>query len=227
MFDSILNAFRAPDIRRRILFVLGTLIVFRALAHVPVPGADPTKLAAFFNGNALFGLLDLFSGGGLTNFSVVALGVNPELDEQPEPVRILLEPLHPSVRARPRSLEGRLGGIEGGDLFGDLHRQVLVEQRQQQVVLAAEVVVHRALGEPRLVGDLVERRGVEAAAGIDPCRRLEQLRAGAGPPPAAVELTARHGTVCDRCHSTNILSSTYTLTYGSRSRPIRTEGVAT
>ncbi len=80
MFDSILNAFRAPDIRRRILFVLGVLIIFRAFAHVPVPGADPTKLAAFFNNNALFGLLDLFSGGGLSRFSVVGLGVNPYIN---------------------------------------------------------------------------------------------------------------------------------------------------
>ena len=80
MFDSILNAFRAPDIRRRILFVLGVLIVFRRLAHVPVPGADPTKLAAFFKHNALFGLLDLFSGGGLSRFSVVGLGVNPYIN---------------------------------------------------------------------------------------------------------------------------------------------------
>jgi len=80
VFDSILNAFRAPDIRRRILFVLGVLIIFRALAHVPVPGADPTKLAQFFNNNALFGLLDLFSGGGLSRFSVVGLGVNPYIN---------------------------------------------------------------------------------------------------------------------------------------------------
>jgi preprotein translocase subunit SecY len=80
VFDSILNAFRAPDIRRRILFVLGVLIIFRALAHVPVPGADPTKLAQFFKDNALFGLLDLFSGGGLSRFSVVGLGVNPYIN---------------------------------------------------------------------------------------------------------------------------------------------------
>ena len=80
MFDSLLNAFRAPDIRRRILFVLGVLIIFRALAHVPVPGADPTKLAQFFKDNALFGLLDLFSGGGLSRFSVVGLGVNPYIN---------------------------------------------------------------------------------------------------------------------------------------------------
>jgi preprotein translocase subunit SecY len=80
MFESLLNAFRAPDIRRRILFVLGILIVFRALAHVPVPGADPVALKGFFENNALFGLLDLFSGGGLSRFSVVGLGVNPYIN---------------------------------------------------------------------------------------------------------------------------------------------------
>ncbi len=80
MFESLLNAFRAPDIRRRILFVLGVLIVFRALAHVPVPGADPKALANFFQNNALFGLLALCSGGGLSRFSVVGLGVNPHIN---------------------------------------------------------------------------------------------------------------------------------------------------
>ncbi len=77
MFESLLNAFRAPDIRRRILYVLGILIVFRLLAHVPVPGVDREALDQFFENNAIFGLLDLFSGGGLSNFSIVGLGVNP------------------------------------------------------------------------------------------------------------------------------------------------------
>ncbi|HEY0443658.1 MAG TPA: preprotein translocase subunit SecY [Candidatus Limnocylindrales bacterium] len=80
MFESLLNAFRAPDIRRRILYVLGILIVFRFLAHVPVPGVDKAQLQSFFQGNPLFGLLDLFSGGGLSNFSVVGLGVNPYIN---------------------------------------------------------------------------------------------------------------------------------------------------
>ena len=48
MFESLLNAFRAPDIRRRILFVLGILVIFRFMAHVPVPGVDRTALAEFF-----------------------------------------------------------------------------------------------------------------------------------------------------------------------------------
>ena len=75
MFDSLLNAFRAPDIRRRILVVLGLLIVFRFLAAVPVPGIDRSQLEQFLAGNPLFGLLNLFSGGGLSNFSVIALGM--------------------------------------------------------------------------------------------------------------------------------------------------------
>jgi preprotein translocase subunit SecY len=80
VFEGLLNAFRAPDLRRRILFVAGSIIVFRLLAHVPVPGVDKTQLGNFLNNNAIFGLLDLFSGGGLTNFSVVALGVNPYIN---------------------------------------------------------------------------------------------------------------------------------------------------
>jgi preprotein translocase subunit SecY len=80
VFDSLLNALRAPDIRRRILYVLGVLIIFRLLAHVPVPGVNKAALDTFFNTNPLFGLLDLFSGGGLSNFSVVGLGVNPYIN---------------------------------------------------------------------------------------------------------------------------------------------------
>jgi preprotein translocase subunit SecY len=80
VFEALLNAFRAPDLRRRILYVAGILLVFRLLAHVPVPGVDPAQLKNFLDTNAIFGLLDLFSGGGLTNFSIVALGVNPYIN---------------------------------------------------------------------------------------------------------------------------------------------------
>jgi preprotein translocase subunit SecY len=80
VFDSLLNAFRAPDIRRRLLYVAGILIVFRFLAHVPVPGVDQAQLTEFLKGNAIFGVLDLLSGGGLSSFSIVALGVNPYIN---------------------------------------------------------------------------------------------------------------------------------------------------
>ena len=105
MFESLLNAFRAPDIRRRILIVLGLLIAFRFLAAVPVPGIDRTQLAAFLSGNPLFGLLNLFSGGGLSNFSVIALGMNPYINASI--IMQLMQGVVPSLQALSR--EGEYG----------------------------------------------------------------------------------------------------------------------
>jgi preprotein translocase subunit SecY len=105
VFESLLNALRAPDIRRRILVVLGLLIVFRFLAAVPVPGIDRTQLDAFLQGNPLFGLLNLFSGGGLSNFSVVALGLNPYINASI--IMQLMQGVVPSLQALSR--EGEYG----------------------------------------------------------------------------------------------------------------------
>ena len=80
MFDALVNAFRAPDIRRRILFVLGMLVLVRGLAHVPVPGVDQARSRPSSTSNTFLQLLDLFSGGGLSTFSIIALGVNPYIN---------------------------------------------------------------------------------------------------------------------------------------------------
>ncbi|TFG66923.1 MAG: preprotein translocase subunit SecY, partial [Thermomicrobiales bacterium] len=95
----------APDIRRRILYVLGLLIVFRFLAAVPIPGVDKDQLRVFVEGNALAGLLDLFSGGGLSNFSVVALGMNPYINSSI--IMQLMTGVVPSLQALSR--EGEFG----------------------------------------------------------------------------------------------------------------------
>jgi preprotein translocase subunit SecY len=105
VFESLLNAFRAPDIRRRILYVLGILVVFRFLAHVPVPGVDAAQLEQFFQSSALFGVLDLLSGGGLSSFSVVALGVNPYINASI--IMQLMTGVIPSLQALSR--EGEYG----------------------------------------------------------------------------------------------------------------------
>ena len=105
MFEALLNVFRAPDLRRRILYVAGILLVFRLLAHVPVPGVDPAQLRSFLDTNAIFGLLDLFSGGGLTNFSIVALGVNPYINASI--IMQLMTGVVPSLQALQR--EGEYG----------------------------------------------------------------------------------------------------------------------
>src|SRR5215211_2154979 len=105
MFESLLNAFRAPDIRRRILFVLGILVVYRLLAQVPLPGIDRTALAEFFKDNTAFGILDLFAGGGLSQLSIVGLAMNPYINASI--IMQLMTGVIPSLQALSR--EGEFG----------------------------------------------------------------------------------------------------------------------
>lgn len=69
--------FSDKALRNRLLFVVGALAVFRVLAAIPIPGINATQLNLFFNNNQFFGLLNIFSGGGLSNLSLVMLGVGP------------------------------------------------------------------------------------------------------------------------------------------------------
>ncbi len=68
---------KTKDLKIKIFIVLGLLILTRILAHVPIPGVDASSLRAFFEQSQFFNLLDIFSGGGLTNFSIAMLGVGP------------------------------------------------------------------------------------------------------------------------------------------------------
>lgn len=77
MWQKIEQIWKTPDLRNSILFVLACLAIFRVAAHIPIPGVDIGALRNFFASNQLFGLLNMFSGGALENFSVVMLGVGP------------------------------------------------------------------------------------------------------------------------------------------------------
>src|SRR3990167_4634212 len=77
MLEKLLRLFKLKDLRNKILFVLGVFAIFRLMANVPIPGIDASRLQAFFEGNQLFGLLNLFTGGALDNLSIVMLGVGP------------------------------------------------------------------------------------------------------------------------------------------------------
>lgn len=77
MWSKLLAIWKLRDIRRSIVFVLGVLLLFRAAAHIPIPGVDTAALQQFFASSAILGLLNVFSGGTMENFSVVALGVAP------------------------------------------------------------------------------------------------------------------------------------------------------
>jgi preprotein translocase subunit SecY len=77
MFDKLRQIFKVKELRNKIFFVLALLIVFRLVANIPVPGIDQEKLKIFFSNNQFFGLLNLFSGRGLSSISIAMLGVGP------------------------------------------------------------------------------------------------------------------------------------------------------
>ena len=77
IWNKIKIIFTDKSIRSRILFVLGALLVFRLLSIIPIPGIDSLKLQAFMSNNQFLGVLDVFSGGGLSTLSILMLGVGP------------------------------------------------------------------------------------------------------------------------------------------------------
>ena len=78
-FEAFANVFRIPDLRKRVLFTLALLAVYRLGAHIPTPGIDANRFEEYFQQNAgtLFGYIDLFSGGMFRRFTVFALGIMP------------------------------------------------------------------------------------------------------------------------------------------------------
>jgi preprotein translocase subunit SecY len=78
-FETFKNVFHIPELRKRVLFTLGVVLVYRIGGHIPTPGIDPRVLADFFanNANSLFGLYDMFVGGAFKRVTVFALGIMP------------------------------------------------------------------------------------------------------------------------------------------------------
>src|SRR6202035_4461816 len=79
MFEKLANIFRIPDLRKRVLFTLAMLAVYRLGGHLPTPGVNFLKLEDFFNQkrSSLLGFVDLFSGGNLRGLTIYALGIMP------------------------------------------------------------------------------------------------------------------------------------------------------
>ena len=80
MADTFRDVFKLPDLKRRILFTLGMLFVFRLGAHIPTPGINSAAMSQLFEGSGVLGFLDLFAGGALRRFSLFSLGVAPYIN---------------------------------------------------------------------------------------------------------------------------------------------------
>lgn len=80
ILTPIINAFKTRELRRKILLTAFIFLIFRIFAHIPIPGVNLIKLRSLFSQNEFLGLLDIFSGGTLANFSVMAVGLNPYIN---------------------------------------------------------------------------------------------------------------------------------------------------
>lgn len=80
IFAFFTRSFKSPPIRKKIIITALALVVFRLVAHIPAAGIDRTSLQALFSGSPLLSLLDVFSGGTLANFSIMALGLTPYIN---------------------------------------------------------------------------------------------------------------------------------------------------
>jgi preprotein translocase subunit SecY len=110
MLQAVVSAFRLPDVRQRIFFTLGMLLLFRMIAHIPVPNIDANNLQLLqqaLQQNQLAQLLNIFAGGALQNFSVASMGVYPYITATI--IMQLLQPLIPALEEL--SKEGEQGRI--------------------------------------------------------------------------------------------------------------------
>lgn len=80
MLEALRNAWKIPDLRKRIIFTLMMLLVFRAGSHIPVPGIDTSQIKAIIERGALFGFFDFVSGGAFKNFTVFAMSITPYIN---------------------------------------------------------------------------------------------------------------------------------------------------
>jgi preprotein translocase subunit SecY len=172
LWQALIDAFSLPDLRRRLLFTIGMLVVFRFIAHVPLPGVDPAALRQLFEQNQLLGMLDLFSGGAMRNFSVAAMGVYPYITASI--VMQLLVPVIPALRNL--SQEGEAGRSRVNQFTHWLtiplaalqgYAQLALMRSQGAVVQAAAlptlaIILSMTAGTVFLVwlGELITERGI-------------------------------------------------------------------
>ena len=156
LIQSMLDAMRVPDLRSKILFTFAMLLIFRFVAHVPVPGVDTQALAQAFRQQALLGFLDLFSGGALANLSVAALGVYPYITASI--VMQILTPVLPTLKEL--SQEGDYGRQKINQYTHSVHLMYCVDAKVAEAgitTLQATIADKISLVESQLHNEYTER----------------------------------------------------------------------
>jgi preprotein translocase subunit SecY len=143
MFEKLKRFWRLTDLRNKILLTILILVIARFAAHIPIPGIDISKLEQFFRGNQFLGLLDLFSGGTLSKFSIVLMGVAPYINASI--IMQLLQMIVPKLEALSKE------GMEGRRKLNQYTRLLTVPLAALQ---AYGMVVFLSRGTTPLIGTL-------------------------------------------------------------------------
>lgn len=173
ILQKLIQIFRIADLRKKILFVLSIFILFRLMANIPIPGIDASRLAQFFEGNQLFGLLNLFTGGALDSLSIVMLGLGPYITAVI--VMQLLTMIFPALD-RLNKEEGEAGKkkfnqygrmltipfalVQGYGFLTLLTRQGVIDALTPVVYLTALVTVMAGTVFLMWLGELITEKGI-------------------------------------------------------------------
>lgn len=179
MFNTIRNAFKIPDLRKRLWFTLMMMIVFRFGAHIPVPFLTKDAMQAFMSGGTdLFSLFDVFTGGAFANATVMALGVSPYINASII-VQLLAVAIPALERLTKEGVEGRkkinritrylgiiLAFVQGAGLYVTLHNigvtSGITAIKQESVLTFFIITLTFTAGTAFIVwlGELITEKGI-------------------------------------------------------------------
>lgn len=171
MFDTLIRAFRLPDLRKKILFTLFIFAVYRFGAHIPVPGVDRVALSNLFKSQGLLGFLDLFTGGALARFSIFAMGITPFINASI--MMELLTVIFPSLGALKKEEDGRqkltryardltvlLAAIEALGLTIFMHNYKVIPQLTPLYVLTTVITLTAGTTFIMWLGEQISQYGI-------------------------------------------------------------------
>ncbi len=173
LFAKLKVIFQDKSLRKKILFVVFALFLFRLLAAIPIPGIDTVQLARFLNNNQFFGILNIFSGGGLSKLSIIMLGVGPYITGSI--IMQLMTIMIPRLKAMYQE-EGELGRkkftqysriitvplafLQGYALMTVLHRQGVLPDLNFLHKLTALLVIVAGSILLMWIGELISEYGI-------------------------------------------------------------------
>ncbi len=173
LYEKIIQIFKIKDLRNKILFVLGVFVLFRIMANTPIPGINAEKMRQFFEGNQLFGLLNLFTGGALDNLSIVMLGLGPYITATI--ILQLLTMIFPQLEKMYKE-EGEAGRrkfnqysrlvtvplaiLQGYSMLTLLQRQQIIGELSPNLILISLLTVTAGTIFLMWLGELISEKGI-------------------------------------------------------------------